>query len=66
MAIEMKFLCSKDSDDYLIVDSIPERVVVEGLHNGKIIYFLLDEATAIKFAKTVRTHINKIKEVQNG
>lgn len=33
---------------------------------NKIIPIILDKSTAIKFAKTLRTEINKIKEVDNG
>ena len=29
-------------------------------------YICLDKSTAIKFAKTLRTEINKIEEVNNG
>ena len=29
-------------------------------------FITLDKSTAIKFSKTLRTEINKIKEVQNG
>lgn len=38
-------------------------------HNGKVFHWIdLDKSTAIKFAKTLRTEINKIteSEVDNG
>jgi len=66
MAIEMKFLCGRSTQDFLKVDSAPEEVIIEGMHNGMPFSFYLDETTAIKFAKTVRTKINLIKEVNNG
>ena len=63
MAIEIKFSCTRSSKDYLKVDSVPKEVIIEGVHNGMPFSFYLDETTAIKFAKTLRTEINKIKEV---
>jgi len=61
MAIEIKFSCKRSSKDYLKVDSAPKEVIIEGIHNGSYFSLYLDEQTAIKFAKTVRTEINKIK-----
>jgi hypothetical protein len=67
MAVEIKFSCKREKSDYLKVDSVPKKlIVIEGQHNGKYFSFYLDETTAIKFAKTIRTEINKIKEVENG
>ena len=66
MAIEIKHTCTRSHEDFLKVDSTPKEVIIEGLHNGIPISFYLDEPTAIKFAKTIRTEINKIKEVNNG
>lgn len=40
-----------------------------GGHNGESFWINLDKSTAIKFAKTLRTEINKItesEEVSNG
>ena len=44
------------------------RIIIEEEENGCITYFDMDKSTAIKFAKTLRTEINKIKEseVENG
>lgn len=43
------------------------RIVIEE-ENGKITFFDMDKSSAIKFAKTLRTEINKIteSEVKNG
>ena len=65
MAIEIKFSCKRTPLDFLKVDSVTKEVIIEGIHNGKPISFYLDETTAIKFAKTIRTNINLIKEVNN-
>jgi len=66
MAIEVKFLCTRSSKDFLKVDSAPKEIIIEGFHNGMPLSIYLDVTTAIKFAKTLRTEINKIKEVNNG
>ena len=41
------------------------KVNIYDLDTNRIIPIILDKSTAIKFAKTLRTEINKIKEVQN-
>jgi hypothetical protein len=61
MAIEMKFSCERSEKDFLKVDSTQNDVIIEGFHNGRPFSIYLDESTAIKFTKTVRTHINIIK-----
>ncbi len=65
MAIEIKFICTRSQKDYLKIDSAPKHVVIEGMHNGMPVSFYMDIPTSIKFAKTLRTEINKIKEVSN-
>ncbi len=44
------------------------RLWIEDLENGSYTCFDMDKSTAIKFAKTLRTEINKIteSEVSNG
>lgn len=67
--IELKFLDIKDDSWIEVVahesDSIISIYSHDGAanHNGVCIH--LDKSTAIKFAKTLRTEINKIKEVDN-
>ena len=67
MPIQTKFTCNRDSNDSLSVYSNHGGkdviVSVEINDNYQDIYF--DIPTAIKFAKTLRTEINKIKEVKN-
>ena len=58
---ELKFLDAYNSRAFIKVkkaDSL--RLIKIDLGENSI---FLDESTAIKFAKTVRTEINKIKEV---
>ena len=63
MAIETKFTCSRDTNDFLSVDSTDSLVLIEGIFNGAGIDFYLDIPTAIKLSKTIRTHINKVKGI---
>jgi hypothetical protein len=67
--IDLKFLCSKsDGLDYIKVEADKELIVITGKDNNKLFEIDLDKSTAIKFAKTLRTEINKIteSEVNNG
>ena len=70
MAIEIRFKDSLDSDNYLETKGFKDlngTVQVYGKHDGNTFCINLDITTAIKFAKTVRTEINKAKaEVDNG
>jgi hypothetical protein len=65
MAIEIKFKCLRNDKDYLVVNNINENVWIEGSYDGTIVEFAFDIQTAIKFAKTLRTEINKAKEGKN-
>ena len=63
--IDLRFNCMTNDKSYLIteVDVAKEGIFISlvdsNLYNVDI---LLDKSTAIKFAKTLRTEINKIKE----
>ena len=67
--ISLKFNCATNDgssvEAYATEHSVGERSVciVFYSENGASEIVHLDESTAIKFAKTVRTEINKIKEV---
>tara|TARA_R110001632_G_scaffold228177_1_gene363187 strand:- start:705 stop:905 length:201 start_codon:yes stop_codon:yes gene_type:complete len=65
MAIEIKFKCLRVGSDYLKVNNLNGNVWIEGEVNGQEIEFVFDITTAIKFSKTIRTEINKAKEVDN-
>jgi len=41
------------------------NIKIGGFNNNDCYWVNLDKSTAIKFAKTLRTEINKIKEVDN-
>ena len=66
MAIEVKFTSSYNSDSFLKVSTDNEYVLIHGEVDSIEVEFAFDITTAIKFAKTVRTEINKAKEVDNG
>jgi len=68
--IDLKFLCTFDSRDYIQTEmqhvEDDENLIcikIKDLDNSCAV--MLDKSTAIKFAKTLRTEINKIKEVNN-
>jgi len=68
--IDLKFL---DLNDYGDCISVVNRntgsfsyIEIIGEEDGKLFNIHLDVSTAIKFAKTLRTEINKAKEVTNG
>lgn len=63
MAVELRFKCSLNEEDYLVVEEYEGDVVIEVVdYRGYKTFCRLDITTAIKFAKTVRTEINKAKE----
>ena len=76
MAVNFKFTCTDSDTDFLEVsgNNTVNRVVLTGEYKIDIdsgiktidLTFLFDIPTAIKFAKTLRTEINKAKEVNNG
>ena len=65
---ELKFLDCKVSSDYIKVSVCDSIIGIYGKVNDKYFEIDLDKSTAIKFAKTLRTEINKIteSEVNNG
>lgn len=52
-------------NDFIKVQSRENLIFIEGQNNEDIFQIVLDIPTAIKFAKTFRTEINKAKEVDN-
>jgi len=69
MAIKYNFTCEDINENHLsVAESYPGSgiVGVTGECNGRRLQFSLNITTAIKLAKTLRTEINKAKEVQNG
>lgn len=66
MAIDLRFNCSDSKCDFVQTKVCGSMIGVNGVYGDKEFYLMLDIPTAIKFAKTLRTEINKAKEVTNG
>ena len=65
--IDLKFLDKFDSDitiKTVVCDQLKD-IFISIQYQDESFGIWLDKSTAIKFAKTVRTEINKIKEVGN-
>ena len=59
---ELKFIDCNFTNDYIKVEESNGTILIKGL-DGKYLFMIeLDKSTAIKFAKTLRTEINKITE----
>ena len=65
MSIETRFKCNRSENDYLKVHSNlgSDDVIVTLEINGIETYIYLDVTTSIKLSKTIRTEINKIKNL---
>ena len=71
--INLKFLDFHNDTDFIRCESLNEDgqvpvIKIDGYDSDNQTDFTiyLDKPTAIKFAKTIRTEINKLKEVNNG
>ena len=65
---DLKFLdLNEDLNDYIKVNYTDENTIfISGEYDNYNFLIELDKSTAIKFAKTLRTEINKIKDEDNG
>jgi hypothetical protein len=60
---ELKFFCNNsECGDFIKVEHYDNEVIITGKHGLSFFEIDLDKSTAIKFAKTLRTEINKITE----
>lgn len=68
--IDLKFLDYINSNEFVSVnvDNKNKLIEIKCSSQNKHTFIVLDKSTAIKFAKTLRTEINKIteSEVNNG
>lgn len=60
--IDLKFLDRDGLGDYIQVEEDDNSIYIEGKSFGNGFVIGLDKSTAIKFAKTLRTEINKIQD----
>ena len=59
---ELRFLCDFNNEDYITCKSADDDTISIVICYENTNYdILLDKSTAIKFAKTLRTEINKIE-----
>jgi len=75
MAVRLNFISCEDSDDIMTLECELEKdsdsmvkgnkILIQFSHEGYEGGFAFDIPTAIKLAKTLRTEINKAKEVIN-
>ena len=73
---ELKFLCNFGSNDFITCEMQEQKdqefneklIKILISRDDSVSFICLDKSTAIKFAKTLRTEINKIteSEVNNG
>jgi hypothetical protein len=59
---ELKFIDCGEHQDYIEVVNHKNIIIITGKHGHTLFEIDLDKSTAIKFAKTIRTEINKITE----
>jgi hypothetical protein len=64
--IKLKFISEIDCDDDITIVKCDYNILFNINYSGRESQIMLDIPTAIKFAKTLRTEINKAKEVYNG
>lgn len=68
---ELKFIDAVNDMDFIKVNvsdmnTTKDCIEVSGIEAEKAFQIILDKSTAIKFAKTLRTEINKITELEGG
>lgn len=61
--IDIKFIDNDYDDAFIRTKSVGELIAIEVLQRDRSALIHLDKSTAIKFAKTLRTEINKIEEL---
>ena len=59
---EIRFNCKAVQGDYMKVEVCEAHIIITSFIDGLESDVLFDKSTAIKFAKTLRTEINKIQD----
>lgn len=60
--IDLKFIDESKHEDFIKTEQDDGSIFIEGKSYGDFFEIRLDKSTAIKFAKTLRTEINKIQD----
>ena len=67
--IEIRFKCKAEQKDFIKIERNDDNnIVIVTSHEDSVNLIVMDKSTAIRFAKTLRTEINRIteSEVSNG
>ena len=66
--IEIRFKCKAEPTDFIKIERNGSDIVIVTNHDESCNLIVMDKSTAIRFAKTLRTEINRIteSEVSNG
>ena len=67
--IEIRFKCKAEPKDFIKIERNDDNnIVIVTSHEDSVNLIVMDKSTAIRFAKTLRTEINRIteSEVSNG
>lgn len=66
--IEIRFKCKAEINDFIKIERQEKNILLVTNHNDSCNIIVMDKSTAIRFAKTLRTEINKVteSEVSNG
>lgn len=67
--IEIRFKCKAEPTDFIKIERNDDNnIVIVTSHEDAVNLIVMDKSTAIRFAKTLRTEINRIteSEVSNG
>lgn len=64
---KLTFYCSEEKSDTIEILSgrYNTSIIIKELNKKEPSIIVLDKSTAIKFAKTLRTEINKLEDVNN-
>ena len=62
MGIQIRFNCLDRDEDFIETKVTGNLINISGEFDEIPFYLMLDKSTAIKFAKTLRTEINKIQD----
>ncbi len=60
--VELRFIDNNYDNVFIRTKSIGELIAIQIIEDDNSLNITLDKSTAIKFAKTLRTEINKIEE----
>lgn len=67
-SIEIRFKCKSEPKDFIKIERELHNIVLVTSHDECCNLIVMDKSTAIRFAKTLRTEINRMteSEVTNG